>query len=197
MQAKRQPGRPSKKHRMDEEPQKLDSAVQKEHKAWIREETRYNTAYFYAYTCKKNFIPLNPRKHRGSYTAEKRFEVLEYINATSISVRKAAKEFNMPKSTVQDLLKRDMSQVPKRGGGNKKGAGRPLSYDQAKDSTLVEWILEMRDLHLPVSIAEVKEKAKELILPDNPNFKASNWMGSEIFHPQSLHVESEKSQHLS
>lgn len=39
---------------------------------------------------------------------------------------------------------------------------------------LVQWVLEMRDLHLPVSVVQVKEKARKVIQPIVPTFKASD-----------------------
>ena len=39
----------------------------------------------------------------------------------------------------------------------------------------------MRDVHLPVSIAEVKEKARYVVGEDNPNFKASNGWVHKFF----------------
>ena len=39
----------------------------------------------------------------------------------------------------------------------------------------------MRDLHLPVSIAEVKQKAKEIIGEENPSFKASSGWIQKFF----------------
>ena len=71
--------------------------------------------------------------------------------------------------------------MPPKGKVHKKGAGRPLSYSLEEEQTLVGWILEMRDLHLPVSIAEVKQKAKEVIGEENPSFKASSGWIQKFF----------------
>ena len=78
----------------------------------------------------------------------------------------------MPKTTVFNIIKRDPSGGPAKGRGNKKGAGWRLSYSE--ETELVQWVLEMRDLYLPVSVVQVKEKARQLIQPQVPFFKASD-----------------------
>ena len=42
------------------------------------------------------------------------------------------------------------------------------------EEQLVQWVLEMRDLHLPVSVVQVKEKVKQLIQQQVPSFRASD-----------------------
>ena len=54
----------------------------------------------------------------------------------------------MPKTTVFDIINEDPSGRPAKGRGNKKGAGRRLSYSQENEDQLVQWVLEMIDLHL-------------------------------------------------
>lgn len=45
------------------------------------------------------------------------------------------------------------------------------------------WVLEMkRDLHLPVSVMQGKEKARQLIQPQVPSFKASDEWAYKFFH---------------
>lgn len=39
----------------------------------------------------------------------------------------------------------------------------------------------MKDVHLPVSLVEVMEKAREVVCTENPNFKASNGWVQKIF----------------
>ena len=70
--------------------------------------------------------------------------------------------------------------LPK-GKTHRKGAGRPLSYSPEKEQTIVSCILEIRDLHLPVSIAEVKEKARKVVGEDNPKFKVGNGWIQKFF----------------
>ena len=56
----------------------------------------------------------------------------------------------------------------------------------------------MRDLHLPVSIAKVKQKAKEVISEDNPSFKASSGWIKKFFKQNqfTLHAQMSLSQYL-
>lgn len=87
----------------------------------------------------------------------------------------------MPKTTVFDIINQDPSGRPSKGRGNKEGAGRRLSYSQEIEDQLVQWVLEMRDLHLPVSVVQVKGKAKQLIQPQVPAFKASDGWAYRFF----------------
>ena len=58
--------------------------------------------------------------------------------------------------------------------GVKKGAGRPLTYSREIDEQLLVWVLENRDLHLPITVPLLKAKALELIGAESPEFKASS-----------------------
>ena len=73
----------------------------------------------------------------------------------------------------------------------KKGAGRPMTYSKEIDENLLAWVLKQRDLHLPVRRLELKLKAKALICPTYPNFKASNgWVEKFMCrHSLSLRLE--------
>ena len=62
-------------------------------------------------------------------------------------------------------------------GKNKPRAERPLAYSKTVDDAILSWILDMRDLHLPVSCQDGRNKAAELITPQNYTFKASaGWL---------------------
>ena len=96
--------------------------------------------------------------------------------------REAARAFQLQDSTVRKICKaappeKSESHQGFKGGitwkGNAKGAGRPLSYPASIDEELLSWLLIMNDLHLPVFILALQKKAKSLILPHNPCFKAS------------------------
>ena len=78
--------------------------------------------------------------------------------------------------------------MPPKGKVHKKGAGRPLSYSLVKEQTPVGWILEMRDLHLPVSKGEVKQKAKEIIGEENPSFKASSGWIQKVLQTKPVYL---------
>ena len=55
----------------------------------------------------------------------------------------------------------------------KQRSGRPITYLLEVKNDLIQWILELRDLHYPVSVLALKEKAKGVIQPHNPDFNAS------------------------
>ena len=78
----------------------------------------------------------------------------------------------MPKTTVFDIINRKSSGEPAKGRGNKKGGGRRFSYSHESEEQLVQWVLEMRDLHLPISVVQVKEKARQMTQPQVSTFKA-------------------------
>ena len=84
-----------------------------------------------------------------------------------------AKEFGVNESTVRTIVK-----TPTRNGklndkGNHSGAGRPLAYTLEVEKDILSWLLKLRDLHVPVSILTLQEKAKRVVRPHNPTFNAS------------------------
>ena len=101
------------------------------------------------------------------------------------SEAEAARHFGIPRTTIRGwkgLDKQPVDRTRKKShakkGKNKAGAGRPLSYNEDIDMELCQWILEMRDLHLPVQRKHVQRKAMALIQPTQPSFKASaGWKG--------------------
>ena len=88
--------------------------------------------------------------------------------------------------------------APAKGKAHKKGPGRPLSYSPVKEQEIVCWILKTRDVNYPVSIAEVKEKAREVVCEENPYFKASNGWIQKFFKQNhfTLHAKTSLSQYL-
>ena len=134
--AKRPVGRLSKcrKTSLDSD---YEGAVSSEYQRWVDQEKNHEEACFLTFCGARatNSTTGVPRKHRGTYTAEKRMEVREYIAATGVSVRRASVEFNIPKSTIQDI--KSSTAIPPKGKVHKKGAGRPLSYSLEKEQTLV------------------------------------------------------------
>ena len=55
---------------------------------------------------------------------------------------------------------------------NHSGVGRPLTYPLEVEKYILSWLLELRDLHVPVSILTLQEKAKRVVRPHNPTFNA-------------------------
>ena len=64
---------------------------------------------------------------------------------------------------------------------NHSGAGRPLNYPSEVEKDILSRLLELRDLHVPVSILTLQEKAKRVVRPHNPTFNASRGWVKKIF----------------
>ena len=60
------------------------------------------------------------------------------------------------------------------------------AYSKTVDDAILSWILDMRDLHLPVSCQDARNKAAELITPQNDTFKASAGWLAKFFHRHHL-----------
>ena len=109
------------------------------------------------------------------------------------SVAAAARRFTIPRTTtgrwmVDGYFKRE---VTKR--GVKKGAGRPLTYSTGIDEQLLVWVLENRDLHLPITIQLLQAKALELISAECPDFKASSGRAHKFMQRHSLVLQARTS----
>jgi hypothetical protein len=107
-------------------------------------------------------------------------EVLDFAKAHSES--EASRHFKIARTTLRlwiglELLPKEKLKSSTKGKHLKKGSGRPLSYNPALEEELVQWILESRDLHIPVSRKMIQQKALSLISHSNPGFKASEgWL---------------------
>ena len=125
----------------------------------------------------------NQRK-RGAvnktYTLAQKLEVLQYVRTHSEA--EAARHFEIPQTTIRGWKGLDRQPIDRkkslwRKGKNKAGAGRPISYSEDLEDELSQWILEMRDMNLPIQRQHVQRKAKALIQPHLPSFKASaGWL---------------------
>ena len=82
--------------------------------------------------------------------------------------------------------------------GNRSGAGRPITYPLEVENDLIRWILELRDLHVPVSVLALQEKAKGVVQPHNPDFNATRGWVAKFFQRNrlSLHSRTSVSQKL-
>ena len=65
-----------------------------------------------------------------------------------------------------------------------------MSYPVELEDQLIKWILFLRDLNFPVSILALQEKAKNLIQPGNPEFKASFGWIEKFFNRHKLSLRS-------
>lgn len=153
--------------------------MERESSSSLRAWESYEASIINFYDDKPSREVVCPKKFQATYTAERKFEVRMFtLSNAEYSYQQVADTFNMSKTTVFDIIKQDPSGQPAKGRGNKEGAGQQLSYPQEIEDRLVQWALEMRDLHLPVSVVQVKE---QLIHPQVPSFKASDGWAYKFF----------------
>ena len=134
---------------------------------------------FYLHGQKIN-IDGNIHKTRKRYTEKTKLEIREHYLLTQ-NYAAAAKEFGVNESTVRTIV-----ETPTRNGklndkGNHSGAGRPLTYPLEVEKDILSWLLELRDLHVPVSILNLQEKAKRVVRPHNSTFNASRGWVQKFF----------------
>ena len=93
-----------------------------------------------------------------TYTLSRKLEVLHYV--ANFSETGASCHFGIPRTTIQgwkglDKQPKEKSTLKKK-RKNKSGVGRPITYGEDLNMSLYQWVLEMRDLHLPVHNAQIK-----------------------------------------
>ena len=93
--------------------------------------------------------------------------------ALTKSYTESAKAFHVHESTLRNIVKTPGRAVKLSDKGNRSGAGRPITYPLEVENDLIRWILELRDLYVPVSVLALQEKAKGVVQPHNPDFNAS------------------------
>ena len=112
--------------------------------------------------------------------------------STTGNFRETARAFNLNESTVREIIKTRpvAGKIILSKKQNFPGAGRPLSYPVELEDQLLKWILVLRDLNFPVPILALQEKAKNLIQPGNPEFKASRGWIEKFFNRHKLSLRS-------
>ena len=118
--------------------------------------------------------------------------------STTGNFRETARAFNLNKSTVRGIIQTRpvAGKIILSEKQNFPGAGRPLSYPgelEELGDQLIKWILVLRDLNFPVSILALQEKAKNLIQPGNPEFKASRDCIEKFFNSHKICLRSRTS----
>ena len=107
------------------------------------------------------------------FTEERKQEIREHYLLTD-NFAKTAKSFCLNESTVRKIVKSTLhNDVKPSDKGNRSGAGRPLTYPKEAENELVPWVLQLLDVHMPVSVLALQEKAKKVIRPHSPSFGAS------------------------
>ena len=151
---------------------------------------------FYLHGEKIN-IDGNIHKTRKRYTKETKLEIWEPYLLTQIHAA-AAKEFGENESTVRTIVKTRTRNCKLNDKGNHSGAGRPRTYPLEFEKDILSWLLELRDLHVPVSVLTLQEKAKPVVRPHNPTSNASRGWVENFFarHQLSLLSQTSVSQKL-
>ena len=146
---------------------------------------------FYLHGEKINFDG-NIHKTRKRYTEKTKLEIRVHYMLTQ-NYAATAKEFGVNELTVRTIVK-----TPTRNGklndkGNHSGAGRPLTYPLEVEKDILSWLLELRGLHVPVSILTLQEKEKRVVHPHNPPFNASRGWVEKVFARHGLSLLSRTS----
>ena len=93
----------------------------------------------------------------------------------------------MNESTVRKIVKSTLrNDVKPSDESNRSGAGRPLTYPKEAENELVAWVLQLLDVHMPMSVLALQEKAKKVIRPHSPSFGASGGWVEKFFARQQL-----------
>ena len=139
----------------------------------------------------------NIHKTRKRYTEKTKLEIREHYMLTQ-NCAATAKEFGVNESTVRTIVKTPTRNDKLNDKGNHSGAGRPLTYPLEVEKDILSWLLELRELHVPVSILTLQEKAKRLVRPHNPTFNANRGWVEKFFarHRLSLLSRTSVSQKL-
>ena len=99
-------------------------------------------------------------------------------------LRPAEKKFGIHRRSIARWLEIRLDEVKerkRRRKSNRGGQGRKLTYQVEIDEQLLQWLLEVRDLQVAVCSEMLKQKARLLICPVQPNFKCSNGWVEKFF----------------
>ena len=131
--------------------------------------------------------PSSPVRKRkavyASYTLRQKLEVVGYAKAHTDA--EAARHFGIPRTTLGAWKGLELQPKDRKKSQNRKGkhvrkgthSGRPLSYSEAIEDQLLQWILEARDQQLPIQRKTIQRRALALIKPQQPQFRASEgWL---------------------
>ena len=118
---------------------------------------------------------------RKGFTEERKQEIREHYLLTD-NFAETAKSFCLNESTVRKIVKSTLrNDVKPSDKGNRSGAGRPLTYPKEAKNELVAWVLHLLDVHMPVSVLALQEKAEKVIRPHSPSFGASRGWVEKFF----------------
>ena len=92
-----------------------------------------------------------------NYRDRKSFDLRDSMLGKSVSIQYIAPTKKIDKERFGGLKEN------KNFNGNKKGARKPLFYPTEIDQKILVWVLEMMDLHLPISSLALSKLAKSRI----------------------------------
>lgn len=133
-----------------------------------------------------------------SYSVNDRKKIVE--DARLYGIRRTAELYKISASTVSSWMKINFDDVQPsdRRGARAPGGGQKTLIGSDNDEAILQWILQQRDLHIPVSRQAIQEQAR-LILGDSfGDFKASaGWLNRFLIrHNLSLRSRTSLSQKL-
>ena len=125
-----------------------------------------------------------PVRLKRLYHPKQKRAVVAYAKQHSVTA--AINKFSIPRTTINRWMvigyfDREVTQ-----NGVNKGAGRPHTYSTELENKILIWVLENRDLHLPITIPLLQAKALELVKADHSNFKASSGWAYKFMKRHSL-----------
>jgi hypothetical protein len=124
------------------------------------------------------------RGHYMTYSMEEKQEVLRY--ADMHGVRQASRTYKIPKSTLGSWKTMNFDAIPLDKRGRLEKTGRPLSYGMAIEEKLIGFVLEQRELQLAVTIDDLCIRARDLVTPENPTFRASRCWATRFMNRHDL-----------
>ena len=116
------------------------------------------------------------------YTDVQKIKVAEYTRQHGL--RPGERGFGIHRRSIGQWLEVRLNEVKerkRRKKSNRPGQGRKLTYPVEIDDKLLQWLLEARDLQVAISSEMLKQKAKLLICPVQPDFKCSNGWVEKFF----------------
>lgn len=141
------------------------------------------------------------RKRYKAYTATEKRAIVDEAKANPNGIRATAREHDIAIGTLMGWMKKgEFNDVvlQNKKGARTTGGGRKLSVGEGNDEKIFRWIIEQRELHVPVSCQAIMDHAKLLCAADNPTFQASRgWLQKFMKrHELSLRSRTSLSQRL-
>lgn len=122
-------------------------------------------------------------KKRLKYPRENVVRAIEAIKNEGLSIRKAAKLYNVPKTTLIDTMREKYTKPGNIGG--------PTVLTENEENILVDWVVQMGEMGFPVTKSQVLESVGKLVknlnreTPFKNNIPGKKWYNSFLSrHPE-------------